>query len=118
MNELRRRQVVLAAALLGAAPLSATPQPGKVYRLGVLVTFLPVGGLRATLGWPAFLDRLRDYGFVENENLHIEVRSYEGNRERLSELAGELARLNLDVVTAIMNPRCSRCSARCVRRRS
>jgi putative ABC transport system substrate-binding protein len=43
---------------------------------------------------------LRDRGYVEGRNIAIEIRSADGNYDRLTELAGELTRLKVDVIVA------------------
>ncbi|HKS95377.1 MAG TPA: ABC transporter substrate-binding protein, partial [Terriglobia bacterium] len=45
-----------------------------------------------------FQQGLRDLGYTEGKNFVIETRYASGNAERLPELAGELARLQLDVI--------------------
>ena len=69
---------------------------GRTYRLGWLI-----GGAAAIRSEPytiAFVDRLRELGFVEGRNLVIELRSAMGKREQLPKLAGELGGLNCDVL--------------------
>jgi putative ABC transport system substrate-binding protein len=87
--------LTLALAVL-VAPLSANAQPpGKVFRVGVL--------LPASPGLPihqAFTQRLQALGYVEAQNLALEVRAAEGQFERLPGLAAELVRLHVDVIVA------------------
>jgi putative ABC transport system substrate-binding protein len=91
----------LAGGLL-AAPLAAEAlQPGKVWRIG----FLGAGTL-ASFGpgiEPLRLG-LRDHGYVEGRNITIEYRWAENRYDRLPELAAELVRLNLDVITTHGTP--------------
>jgi putative tryptophan/tyrosine transport system substrate-binding protein len=47
-----------------------------------------------------FKEGLRQLGYVEGRNLALEVRSAEGNSERLPGLATELVRLKVDVIVA------------------
>lgn len=106
MNQLRRRQVVLASgALFTASGRSAAQKPGRLYRIGIL-TAAPSSApqFRSNAGWAAFLERLASHGYVEGQNLQIELRSAEGKLERLPELAAELVVLKPDVLTAITNP--------------
>jgi len=64
----------LAGGLL-AAPLAAEGQPaGKVYRVGFLAT---VENPRA---WEAFLQGLRELGWVEGKNIVTERRFSEGRQ--------------------------------------
>src|SRR5262249_46791076 len=48
----------------------------------------------------AFLQGLRDLGYVEGRNVVIEYRSAEGKLERLPALAAELVSLKVDVIVA------------------
>jgi putative ABC transport system substrate-binding protein len=48
----------------------------------------------------AFRQGLRDLGYVEGQNLVIEVRWAEGSEERLRDLAAELVRLQVEVIVA------------------
>ena len=52
----------------------------------------------------AFRSGLRDLGYVEGQNIVIEYRSAEENDDRLPELAGELVRLNVDVIVTQASP--------------
>jgi putative ABC transport system substrate-binding protein len=91
----------LAGGLL-AAPLAAEAlQPGKVWRIG----FLGAGTLASFgPGIEALRLGLRDHGYVEGRNITIEYRWAENRYDRLPELAAELVRLNLDVITTHGTP--------------
>jgi putative ABC transport system substrate-binding protein len=47
---------------------------------------------------------LREFGYAEGQNLAFEVRSADGNTDRLPELASELTRLPVDVIVATFTP--------------
>src|SRR6266568_3382017 len=96
-----RRDTVLALLALGAAPLAAeAQQAAKVARIGFLaVNLAPNSHLRE-----AFLQGLRDLGYVEGRNLVIESRSAEGKFERFPALAAELVALKVDVIVAPLTP--------------
>src|SRR5262252_2208990 len=85
----------LALSIL-VAPRAAHAQPsGKGFRVGVL--------LPASPGLPvhqAFQQRLQELGYVEGQNLVLDIRAAEGQFERLPGLAAELVRLNVDVIVA------------------
>jgi putative ABC transport system substrate-binding protein len=87
---------VLALSLL-AAPLAAeAQQAAKVARIGYLSPNLAASPhLR-----DAFLQGLRDLGYVEGRNVVIEYRDAEGKFERLPALAAELVALKVDVILA------------------
>jgi len=81
----------LAGGLL-AAPLAAeAQQPGKVWRVGVLLAF-------DSPNVEAFRQELRKLGYVEGRNLLIEYRSYEGKYDRLPALAAGLLNLKPDLI--------------------
>src|SRR5437016_10247681 len=90
-----RRDTVLALLALGAAPLAADAQQAtKVARIGY------VANNPATSPYlrEAFLQGLRDLGYVEGRNLVIEYREAEGKADRLPALAAELVALKVDVI--------------------
>ena len=96
------RRIGLAVMLtvsLALAPLAVeAQQSGKVWRIGSLNTGpIPVPG-RIDPTWLAFLQRLRELGYVEGQNLSIEYRSSGGPVDPLPALATELVRLNVDVI--------------------
>jgi putative tryptophan/tyrosine transport system substrate-binding protein len=90
-----RRDTVLALLALGAAPLAAeAQQAAKVARIGYLSSDLAASPqLR-----DAFLQGLRDLGYVEGRNVVIEYRYAEGKVERVPALAAELVALKVDVI--------------------
>ena len=83
------------------APFAAeAQQAAKVARIGYL------GTNRATAPGmvDAFLQGLRDLGYVEGRNLVIQYRDAEGKLERLPALAAELVALKVDVIVAATTP--------------
>jgi putative ABC transport system substrate-binding protein len=89
-----KRSLVLIIFLLAARGITAEAQPPKkIPRIGYLtaVGSAPIG---------AFLQGLRDLGYVEGKNMLVEFRSTGGKSERLPELAAELVRLKVDVIVA------------------
>jgi len=97
LNRVQRRQFLIAAGALLATPLAADgQQAAKVARIGHLSPNLAAGPhLR-----DAFLQGLRDLGYVEGRNVVIEYRDAEGKLERLPALAAELVALKVDVILA------------------
>ena len=86
----------------GLAGLRASGVAGKVYRVGLIFTTLPVFEVDATPGGRALLEGLRQLGYEEGRNLVLERRSAEGKRERYLEIAAELVRLKTDVISPSM----------------
>ena len=102
MPGMRRRDFV---ALLGAAaawPLAArAQQPGKVLTIGFLGESTPSG----QRGWTAaFVQRLRELGWIEGRNIAIEYRWAEGRNERFGEIVAELVRLKVDAIVTQGTP--------------
>jgi ABC-type uncharacterized transport system substrate-binding protein len=84
--------------LLLALCLSAeAQQPKRIPRIG----YLTLASLSANLPRrDAFLEGLRNLGYLEGENIMIEYRYADSQAERLPELAADLARLKVDVIVA------------------
>ena len=98
------RRVFIGALTGGllAAPLAVEAQPaGKVYRIGVIVTAAPNETEHVI---KALDEGLRELGYVEGQNIVLERRFAEGQQQRLPALAGELVRLNVDVIVTGSNP--------------
>ena len=96
--------LILALALL-AVPLVAEAQgPGKAYRIGWLSTSAPTAP-ESGPHYASFVLGLRELGYVAGKNIVIESRYDEGKPERLSDLAAELVRLQLDVIVAVATPK-------------
>jgi putative ABC transport system substrate-binding protein len=97
VSRVQRRQFLIAAGALVVAPLTAkAQQAAKVARIGYLESNLTATPhLRE-----AFLQGLRDLGYVEGRNLLIDYRDAEGKLERLPKLATELVGVKVDVIVA------------------
>jgi putative ABC transport system substrate-binding protein len=86
--------ILFVVVLLAVAVIAAAQQPKKVPRIGYLtLTASPRGP-------EAFLQGLRELGYIEGQNIVIEYRHAAGRAERLPDLAAELVRLNVDVIVA------------------
>lgn len=90
-----RRNTLLALFALGAGPIAAYGQkPAKVARIGYLSA-----GITSELQLrDAFLQGLRDLGYVEGRNVLIEYRSAEGKLDRVPALAADLVALKVNVI--------------------
>lgn len=95
----RRRELIkLAIAVTVSTPLSAlSQQPGKIPRIGFLISET-LAGQKSRI--EALRAGLRDYGYVENKNLIVEMRQADGNYEHLPQLARNLVSLKVDVLVA------------------
>jgi len=84
-----------------AAPLAAEAQPAaKVYRIGSLGNAAPTAPQAIPL-WEAFVEGLRERGYVEGQNFVMEYRWTEGRLERSPSLATELVGLKVDLIVAV-----------------
>jgi putative ABC transport system substrate-binding protein len=98
---MRRREFIAGiAAIAGASPLAAQ-QVGKPVTIGLLGSGSALSQFQMT---EAFIRRLRELGWVEGRNLTIEYRWAEGHTERLAALAGELVRLDVDLIITHNTP--------------
>jgi putative ABC transport system substrate-binding protein len=92
----RRDFMTLVGGAATAWPLAARAQQvGKIWRIGMLDT---VSRELNSANMGVFLEKLREYGYVEGKNLIIDYRSAGGRNERLAELVSQLIGLNPDVV--------------------
>src|SRR5262245_20627868 len=92
---MRRRQFLLALGATGATyPIAALGQPReRMRRIGILL----VGGLDP-LG--PFREALGELGYLDGRNIQIDIKSGQGQDERLPSLASELVRSGVDVIVA------------------
>jgi putative ABC transport system substrate-binding protein len=74
-----------------AWPLAARgQQPGKLPTIGFLASTTPAAQSQLTA---AFVQRLRELGWIEGQTVTIEYRWAEGRSERFAEFAAEFVRL-------------------------
>src|SRR5215475_3472059 len=82
---------MVAAALLSNASSAHAQQPTKIPWIG----YLAATGSGPS---PAFIQGLRDLGYVEGKNIAIVFRTAEGKSERNADLAAEIVGLTVDVI--------------------
>ena len=96
---MKRREFITVVGGALAWPLVARAQEAKrIARIGL---FLPPP---RNLEVEAFLAGLRDLGWVEGENVHVEYRDAAGDDGRLPALAAELVALDVDVLVTATFP--------------
>jgi putative tryptophan/tyrosine transport system substrate-binding protein len=98
-------------SLLGGT--AAWPLAARAQQAGKLPTIGYLGTTTASAWGPwtaAFVQRLRELGWIEGHNLAIEYRWAEGRSERFAEIAAEFVQLKVDVIVTGGNapPRRSR----------
>ena len=98
MNIRRNFLAALGAGTL-VAPLRAIAQSqGRVHRIGFLAARSRSTTSNPDVFYDAFVNGMRDLGYIDGKNMVIEWRYADGNRERLPELAAELVRMNPAVI--------------------
>jgi putative tryptophan/tyrosine transport system substrate-binding protein len=100
---MRRRDFIKVVAGSAAAwPLAArAQQPPKLPTVGFLG---PVNAAFERASTDAFVQRLRELGWIENQTVAIEYRWAEGREERFTEIAAEFVRLKVDVIFTYATP--------------
>jgi len=94
----KRREFITLLSAITAWPLAGTAQDGK--RVGVLV----VGAPDPNVFLEVLRQGLRETGYVEGQNIQLDIRSAEGKAERLPDLAAELVRRRVDVIVGFQTP--------------
>jgi len=99
---MKRREFITLLGGAAAWPLAVrAQQPGKLPTIG----FLGSGTTSSQGQWvAAFVQRLRELGWIEGRTVTIEYRYAEGRSERLAEFAAEFVRLKVDVIVAASTP--------------
>jgi putative tryptophan/tyrosine transport system substrate-binding protein len=95
---MRRREFIAGLGSAAAWPLAAQAQQSKLPVVGLLNSGSP--GPRAPIV-AAFLQGLKEAGYVVGQNVAIEYRWAEGERERLPTLAADLVRRPVNVIFAL-----------------
>jgi putative ABC transport system substrate-binding protein len=90
----------IVVALTMSVARAEAQQPKKVPRVGILNTGFPAVFAHLLEG---FKQGLREHGYVEAQNVLLEVRYGEGKAEQLPILSAELVRLKVDVIVAVPN---------------
>jgi putative ABC transport system substrate-binding protein len=95
----RRYFITLLGGAAAAWPLAAqAQQPAKLPIIGYLGTAVP----SAWSPWTAaFVQRLRELGWIEGRTVAIEYRWAEGRSERYIDIAAEFVRLKVDVIVTV-----------------
>jgi putative ABC transport system substrate-binding protein len=94
----RRDFIVVLAGLAAAWPFGARAQQSKLAKLGVLLVEKREPFSRI------FSEGLREFGYIDGQNMQIEYRSADGKLDRLSALAAELVDLKVDIIVASETP--------------
>jgi putative ABC transport system substrate-binding protein len=93
--DIRRREFIAALGGAAAWPLTAHAQRAKLPTIGLLGGATPSAQAQWTA---AFVQRLRELGWVEGQTVAIEYRWAEGRFERSAEIIAEFVQLKVDVI--------------------
>ena len=96
---MRRREFI---SLLGGAavawPLAARAQePGRIYRLGILFE----GPRRTNPPFVAFFEEMRQYGFIDGQNLLDDPNGYELRPGQFAGHASEIVKQRVDLIVCV-----------------
>src|SRR2546428_6409859 len=91
--------LTLASDILVVLRTAEAQRPAKGPRIGILSMSSAPSEAEHQLS--PLLQGLRDYGYIEGQNITFESRYAEGERERLPALAAELVQLQVDLIVAM-----------------
>jgi putative ABC transport system substrate-binding protein len=99
---MKRREFITLLAGAAAWPVAVrAQQPTKLPTIG----YLGAGSPATQSQWAAaFVQRLRQRGWIEGRDVAIEYRWAEGRDERFAEIAAEFVRLGVDVIVTYATP--------------
>src|SRR5262249_43210885 len=92
---MRRRDFIEGLAASVAWPLAARAQQARTAKVGLL---LPGAGPPVPPRGESFREGLRRSGYVEGQNVTIELRYTQAGQEQLADHAADLVRANVDVI--------------------
>src|SRR5437016_6772941 len=90
---------ISATLVLAPAYLAHAQKQASIPRIGVLLLGAPPNA-----NLDAFVQGLRELGYIEGKNILIEYRFAEGKADRLPELATELVQLKVDAIFTTGTP--------------
>jgi putative tryptophan/tyrosine transport system substrate-binding protein len=99
--QMKRRDFITLLGSAAAWPLAARAQQSKIPTIGFLGTATP-STMNSRVA--AFVQRLRELGWIENRTVAIEYRWAEGRSERFAEIVAEFVRLKVDVIVTSGTP--------------
>src|SRR5262245_7110048 len=91
-----RRTFVTGLGAVLAAPRAVEAQVGRIPRIGVLLPGAPEPEYERRLD--AFRQGLREFGYIENQNIVVEYRWAQARPDHIPKLTAELVGINVDVL--------------------
>jgi putative ABC transport system substrate-binding protein len=96
--------VALCIFLLALNVYADAQQPGKIPRIGFLQRRVAPTPTNPDPLWDAFLEGLKELGYIDGKNIKIDHRYAEGRSDRLSGLVAEFLQLKVDVIVVPGGP--------------
>src|SRR5438445_11105251 len=98
------KKIILSAAIIvmAVAYQANAQERGKIPHIGILLPSAPNTAADANL--EAFLQGLRDLGYVEGRNIILEYRWAENREDRYPPLVADLIRLKVDIIYTSSTP--------------
>jgi putative ABC transport system substrate-binding protein len=97
---MRRREFLGVLGGAAAWPVAGLAQQARVPTIGVLLT----GSEDPEVFLKGFRESLKEFGYVEGQNIRLAVRTGEGRASLLPERAAELVRLRVDLIVTSQTP--------------
>jgi putative ABC transport system substrate-binding protein len=97
---MKKRDTLLALVALAVAPLARAQPSPMTHRIGFIGARARSTPSSPDIYYDAFVQGMRDLGYVEGRNLEIHWRLADGDYKRLGPLANELVRIKPEVVVA------------------
>ena len=94
MNKRKLGSFALFAMLLALCVTAEAQQPKTIFRIGYLSSFDPVTDPRIE----GIRQSLREFGYIEGQNITIEYRNSEGKVDPFAAFAAEMLRLQVDII--------------------
>lgn len=99
-----RRKLLIGLGLVLAWPPAGALAQAKVARIGILSARPRSTPANPDVLWDAFMQGMRDLGYIEGRNLVVEWRHADGKSDRLPGLAAELVRLKPALIVTHQTP--------------
>ncbi len=96
----RREFITIVSGVTICPPAAWAQQPKIAPRIGFLLTG-SIGSSDGRASIEAFYQGLREHGYIDGQNIFVEVRAANSKVERFPALASELVRLNVDLIVAL-----------------
>ena len=104
IGQMRRRAFIAGLTASAIMPPALAQQTARVYRIAVISPSVPVADLSETGSQPnyrAFFRRLRELGYIEDQNLAISRFSGDGQSKSYADLAREALRGDPDLIFVV-----------------